>query len=85
MVVTFRNALYDRSSLSFQEQLHNLKLLRPGVQASKRYKVQHRNGLRANNLFNEVETKDVIENFVSTNSIEGQPYRLFEIRRLCFS
>jgi len=40
-MVTFCNALCDRSFLSFQEQL-----LRPGVQAGKRYKVQHRNGLR---------------------------------------
>ena len=63
MVVTFRNALYD-SSLLFQEQLHSLKLLRSGIQASKHYKVQYRNELRANDLFNRVETRDVIGNFV---------------------
>ena len=41
-MVTFRNALCDKSFLPFQEQL-----LRPGVQAGKRYKVQRRNGLRS--------------------------------------
>lgn len=64
MVVAFRNALYDRSSLSLQEQLHSLKLIRSGIQASKHCKMQHRNELRANDLFNRVETRDAIGNFV---------------------